>query len=81
MHLLEDHVVDELTSFKAGLGKLNEEGGEASHHEQNKDARRAHNLKQQPQKRMEFFIKTHLVNHHPDVQAKSLKSRKRKHED
>ena len=80
LHMLEDHTIGQLESFKAGLGKLNESGGETMHAEQNKDAKRAYPLQHQPLKRLVFLMSNHLVNHHPDVLAKSLKSKKNKPE-
>ena len=79
--MLEDHCLGQIKRFHAGLGKLNESGGEANHAEQNRDARRAYPLAHQPVKKMAFLMKTHLVNHHPAILAKSeKKNRKRKHE-
>lgn len=84
LHILEDHTIEQITRFRSGLGKLNEEGGEATHAEQNKDARRAYNLQHQPLQRLVFLEKEHLVKQHPEIRAKSLKqmkTKKRKHED
>lgn len=71
--MLEDHVLGQIEKYRAGLGKLNESGGEAAHAEQNKDDRRAYPMKNQPQKRIMFLMKTHHTRHHPTIQEKSMK--------
>lgn len=78
MHILEDHTFTQITRFKSGLGKLNEEGVEATHADQNKDARRAYNLQHQPLKRLQFLMKEHLVKVHPNIRDKSLHGRKKR---
>ena len=77
LHMLEDHVPKQIKQYRAGLGKLNESGGEAAHAEQNKDDRRAYPMKNQPLKRMMFLMKSQHTGHHPAIQEKSMKLKRK----
>ena len=48
LHIPEDPTIEQITNFKSGLGKLNEEGGAATHDDQNKDARQVYIFPHQP---------------------------------
>ncbi|XP_072013609.1 uncharacterized protein [Amphiura filiformis] len=81
LHFLEDHVLPQIKSLRAGLGLMNEQGGENQHGHQKREAAACSNLKHQPMQQLLTVMKNSLTQCLPDVQAKMLHRKKRQNED
>ncbi len=82
-HFLEDHVIPQIKCLKAGLGKMNEQGGENVHGKQNKSERASANMSKQPLRHLLHVMTNALTAALPDIQAKMRfpKKRKKKNEE
>ena len=72
LHLLEDHVVEQLRKFKVGFGLLNEQGGELIHTEFNRTGRIVHGMRDDLQRLMSI-MKRHHVSTAPEVRVQVIK--------
>ena len=80
LHFLEDHVIPQICQLRAGLGKLNEQGGESKHGAVNREEKANANLRRQPLKFLTTVVRNVLVSCLPDVLCKMLQ-RKRRHQE
>ena len=60
LHMLEDHLMEQLCRFKVGLGLLNEQGGELVHTEFNRAGRAVYGMRDELQKLMSI-MRRHLT--------------------
>ncbi|XP_038063047.1 uncharacterized protein LOC119733744 [Patiria miniata] len=77
LHLLECHVVPQISRFRVGLGMLNEQGGELLHTELNRTGRIVHGIRDDLQKLLSI-MKRHHTSTTPEIRASVLKTCKRK---
>ncbi|XP_072029157.1 uncharacterized protein [Amphiura filiformis] len=80
LHILEDHAMQQIRRFRAGLGRLNEQGGERAHKEQNREEAIHSNI-QNPLQRLLAMMRAHHTTCCPEVQAKFQRGKKRKTEE
>ncbi|XP_072047968.1 uncharacterized protein [Amphiura filiformis] len=78
LHFLEDHAIPQMRRLKAGLGKMNEQGGENVHSKQNKSEQSSANLKKQPLRHLMTVMTNSLTAALPDIQSKMRYRKKRK---
>ncbi len=77
LHILEDHTSQQLARFKSGLGRLNEQGGERAHKEQNQEESVHANI-QNPLQRLLAMMRAHHTTCCPEIQANIKRPKKRK---
>ena len=79
LHMLEDHVMEFLKRWRAGLGFFGEQGGESIHHEFKIMESRYANIKN-PTDRLRYLMNQHLLAACPEAKIlqPDIKRRKRK---
>ena len=77
LHMLEDHVVDFVEEWRAGLGFYGEQGGESIHKEFNNMTHRYANIRN-PVDRLKYTMNQHLMTVFPRAQDLKPNIRKRK---
>ena len=77
LHFLEDHVLPKIRELRAGLGKMNEQGGENTHGKHKKEELISANLMHQPVRHLLTVMMQRLTSCLPEVQDKMLYKKKR----
>ena len=77
LHMLEDHVIEFLTQWRAGLGFYGEQGGESIHAEFSSMINRYKSVRN-PVERLKYTMNQHLLTTFPKAQDLKPEIKKRK---
>ena len=77
LHMLEDHVIEFLTQWRAGLGFYGEQGGESIHAEISRMTNRYSSIRN-PVDRLKYTMNQHLLTTFPKAQLLKPQIKRRK---